>query len=203
MIYFISDLHLNHSKVIQFERTQFSSIEKHNETIKNNLFSLKENDELWVLGDLGFSFEWIAELKCKKYLILGNHDKYTVSHYKQYFDEVYNHPVWLSPRICLSHYPERVDKDVVNVHGHLHNSKLDLPNYINVNAAVIDYKPLSKKFVDALVMKIQKDKLKYKFGYEWWVEHQVYKLDIPEEYKPPLTEDGHVKISELRKKTKI
>ena len=111
--------------------------------------------------------------------------------------------MWLSPRICLSHYPERVDKDVVNVHGHLHNSKLDLPNYINVNAAEIDYKPLSKKFVDALVMKIQKDKLKYKFGYEWWIEHQVYKLDIPEEYKPPLTEDGHVKISELRKKTKI
>ena len=60
-----------------------------NEIIKNNLFSLKESDELWILGDLGFSFEWIAELKCKKYLILGNHDKYTVSHYKQYFDEVY------------------------------------------------------------------------------------------------------------------
>lgn len=209
MIYFVSDLHLKHvgkngGGIIEFERTNFNSIEEHDAFIKYVIFStMKSTDELWILGDIGADYEWIKDVKGKKYLIMGNHDRGTKTAYRKVFDEVYDHPVWFSRRILLSHYPERVDSDVINVHGHLHNSKLDLPNYINVNIQNLNYKLLSLKQVNNLMGSIAVDTLKYKFGSEWWIDRQVYDDSMPEKYKPPLKEDGkHVdgrKLRELRR----
>lgn len=205
MIYFVSDLHLKHTNkngggIIEFERTNFNSIEEHDAFIKNVIFStMRKADELWILGDLGTDYEWIKDVPGKKYLIMGNHDNSTKAAYNKVFDKVYDHPVWFSRRILLSHYPERVDDDVINIHGHLHNSKLDLKNYINVNIQNLNYKLLSLKKVNDYMGTLAVDKMKYKFGYEWWIDNQVYDNSMPEKYKPPLQSDGqHIDKEKLR-----
>ena len=53
MIYFTSDLHLNHDKEFIYKERGFSSVEEMNTAIINNINeTLTEGDELFILGDL-------------------------------------------------------------------------------------------------------------------------------------------------------
>lgn len=83
MIYFSSDLHLNHNKDFIYKPRGFNSIEEMNETIIKNFHSIvKPDDELWLLGDIflgeleaGMSF--FHQLPGKIRLVWGNHDTNT------------------------------------------------------------------------------------------------------------------------------
>ena len=81
--FFSSDFHLGHSKVIEMSQRPFTSVEEMNNTIAQNmLLNLKENDELYYLGDLSCNL-WLVKniLSCFKnkeiqfHWITGNHDK--------------------------------------------------------------------------------------------------------------------------------
>lgn len=179
MDYFVSDLHLNHAAILGFERYQFKDIKEHNETICKVLKeNLRQNDTLYCLGDLGFlddhMMNFIKELPCKKILIKGNHDKFSEKYYrvKMGFDEVYSHPIWHSKRLVLSHYPVPVSPGILNLHGHLHASTIDMKNYVNVNIHMLDYKLLSYKYVMDMIAKLEKDN--NKFLEEWYAGHQQY-----------------------------
>ena len=53
MIYFTSDLHFNHNKNFIYESRGFKSIEEHDkEIIKNWNNIIKDNDDVYILGDL-------------------------------------------------------------------------------------------------------------------------------------------------------
>ena len=207
MIYFISDLHIKHTGmvggIIKFERTCFNIIEQHDTAVKKAFNILAPEDEVWILGDIGYYDEWIKTIKSKKYLIMGNHDKWSKAHYENLFDKVYDHPVWFSPRIVLSHEPIPVEDDILNIHGHLHNSQLDKVNYLNVNIHRMGYKLCSLKQINKMLCKIPKLNDKYKFGHEWWINNQMYDSDVSPQYKPPLASDGRhidvVKLLELEK----
>ena len=80
MIYFSSDLHLNHNKPFVYEARGFSSIDEMNSTIIKNFNSIiSSNDDLYLLGDtflgnLQLGIYLFNQLPGQIHLIWGNHD---------------------------------------------------------------------------------------------------------------------------------
>lgn len=100
MIYYTSDFHFGHKRILDFERNQFKDINEHDRFIMTVLENrLSSQDELYFLGDLGWTSEEIAirfkNLRGKKYMIIGNHDKDKTYLYKSKygFTHVYKYPI--------------------------------------------------------------------------------------------------------------
>ena len=79
MIYFTSDLHLNHDRPFVYEPRGFSSIHEMNETIMKNIMeTITDEDELFILGDLmlhdNSAISFIKEVRGKVHIVRGNHD---------------------------------------------------------------------------------------------------------------------------------
>lgn len=180
MIYFVSDFHFGHTNILKFERSHFATIEDHDKTLlklwKDNIH---DDDIVYFLGDFGNLNDEDAQnfksLKGKKFMIIGNHDKKSIDYYKDRygFNDVYKTPIYLHKRIVLSHDPIKVNDDVINIHGHLHNAVLDLPNYINVNVHELQYKFLPIKVAHSKLASIKK--CSTKFLEEWYAKY--YKFD--------------------------
>ena len=156
MIYYISDTHFGHKKIIKYENRPFKDedemdakmIERWNKRVTNN-------DDVYILGDLAFKNPEtiLKQLNGRKHLIIGNHDKFiknenilklfeSVDIYKEITDGDY--------QVILFHYPIAVwDKKrygAIHLYGHIH-SNVDLVKYTaddkayNVCADVNDYEP--------------------------------------------------------------
>lgn len=174
MDYFISDLHLGHEKIIEFERTDFRSIQEHDDYIiaqlKKRMYS--GNDTLYILGDIGRNWHRLREINAKKVLIRGNHDTMRKADLLEIFDEVYDYPIYYNKRILLSHYPHPVEPHVLNLHGHLHGAILKKTNqFINLSAHMCAYQPLSAKKANVLAMKLGTTKRGYME--EWYADDYV------------------------------
>jgi len=81
MIYFTSDWHLGHKKIIDSCNRPFDAVEEMNEKIINNINSVIRNkDTLYILSVISLGMpkaeteKILRKLKCKKVLIKGNHD---------------------------------------------------------------------------------------------------------------------------------
>ena len=85
MIYFTSDLHFYHENIIKSVNRPFKNAEQMNDTlIKNWNNKVQPHDEIYILGDFtmkGYTFATtiLYQLKGKKHLIKGNHDKFADS----------------------------------------------------------------------------------------------------------------------------
>jgi len=180
-IYVTSDLHFNHKNILQMCRTQFETIEEHNNYIIQQYNSVVKKDDLvYILGDIGFTpynklTPLIKQLNGRKILIIGNHDQGKDNEYLAMgFIEVIRHPVYYNSNIILSHFPVREGYDnpwIYNLHGHLHNNELTLKNYINVNIELNDYKPLDlKALAEEIDAKTPKSRYQ-SFGQEWFYEY--------------------------------
>ncbi len=93
------------------------------EQYKTILKGTPSSSTLVCLGDVGAP-KWISYLKNKRnhlhtVLIKGNHDRGS-SYYEDYFDEIYEGPLFISPKILLSHEPVYGLPWCFNYHGHLH-----------------------------------------------------------------------------------
>lgn len=179
MDWLISDTHFNHINILEFERTEFSSIKEHDEFIMNQIERVvKKDDTLYHLGDVGSPTQEIIErfskLKCKKILIRGNHDN-SVSKIKNMFDEIHNEPIFYRKRILLSHEPLPVTDETINVHGHLHGSIINKENYMNISFNVIGNRLVSIQEVFNKLSKLKK--ISQKFMFEWYAND--YKFLIP------------------------
>jgi calcineurin-like phosphoesterase family protein len=155
--WFISDLHLNHDKMLELDDSgqpyrPFSSIDEMNNTILENINEcVKDDGRLFVLGDVLFkpatSYHLLERLPKRSILILGNHDTLTSNnYYLNYFKKVV---LWINFEeydfVC-SHVPlmpEMFRNVAFNVHGHTHKHKLNDARYINVCVENTDYKPVS------------------------------------------------------------
>ena len=116
---------------------------------------INSEDIVWHLGDVCFKWNkertanFIMHLNGRKKLILGNHDKSrSITWWKDVgFEEIFDKPVRYNDNFIFSHEPMFVVPDrMINVHGHIHEKKIDLPNpekYINVSVEQIDYRPKS------------------------------------------------------------
>jgi calcineurin-like phosphoesterase family protein len=80
LIYFTSDLHLNHDRDFIYGVRGFKSIDEMNEAIiKNWNKTVNDSDTVCILGDIMLgdnkeSIELFNKLKGQKFIVLGNHD---------------------------------------------------------------------------------------------------------------------------------
>lgn len=193
MRYFISDLHFGHyyngRGIITFERTQFKTIEEHDNYIENIIKELcdklKPNDEVWNLGDFGsltklYTVNWIKATGAKAYFLYGNHDRQSdLSQFEHYFDQVFLYPIFLSQKLVISHYPVAVFPDTINIHGHLHSAKLYPINYVNASIHVANYHPISERNLDNRFAQLPKFTRRFMYEpFASWYQFTQLKEDI-------------------------
>jgi calcineurin-like phosphoesterase family protein len=139
-IYILSDLHFDDEDCRLMDRNWISphmQIERINSVVG-------KNDTFVCLGDVGKA-EYVSSIKAGlKILLLGNHDK--KRDYLDYFDEIYEGPIFISKKILLSHEPVYGLSWCLNIHGHDHNNiekYAENCKHINLAANVCDYTPVS------------------------------------------------------------
>lgn len=131
--FYISDLHIGHKNVLTFDKRPFSNLNEMHEVIISNWNCVVNNDdEVYILGDFAWKndigLEILKQLKGKKFLILGNHDRIN-SEMQRYF-------VWIKPYaeikdndtlVILCHYPiahwKNADYGSIHLYGHIHSGR--------------------------------------------------------------------------------
>lgn len=144
MIWFTSDLHFFHDRILDFHPKRKELFGKTIEEAKEAMIQLwnsrvDKKDTIYILGDLSFGTiedkrKLFQRLNGNKVLILGNHDK-VPDHLRCYFNHitqiknmtfkksVYNF-LHRDIEMIMCHFPmlswEHKDKNSVMIHGHCH-----------------------------------------------------------------------------------
>lgn len=163
-IFLISDTHFAHENCYSFinydgtkmrpwdncDEADEIMIERWNEIVR-------PGDRIYLLGDLGFNKlkteSILKRLKGRKVLIKGNHDKFSLTFYKQHFDHVracFNRDNYLLTHIPI--HPSCKNRFIRNIHGHCHYNKITKLNeegkevidlyYKNVCVECTNYTPI-------------------------------------------------------------
>ena len=143
MIYFTSDTHFGHRRIIEYCKRPFDSVYVMDQVILDRINEVVgAEDTLYILGDFTFRGgkpeQYLSRMVCQDvHLILGNHDKRS-----DYIDNLsaaridvgftsvqeVKEVIYCNQRIYLSHYPHRSwpasHKGSWMLYGHVH-SKLD------------------------------------------------------------------------------
>jgi calcineurin-like phosphoesterase family protein len=161
MLYFTSDTHFGHKKMLEFRKGFSAPWQMDEMLIKNWNKAVTDKDEIWHLGDVSFAnwdrtVEILEQLRGRKHLVLGNHDHQYRNRYKDYFESVqdYKEVKWKGVSFILSHYPfltwNRSHYGTIMLHGHCHGN---LPQEwtrrfdVGVDTLMCDYKPISADLV--------------------------------------------------------
>lgn len=122
----ITDTHFNHEKVKEFcgrpddyEKLLFSSMRQ--VPVQDTLIHL---GDICIGKDLEVHQKYIESLKCKKWLVKGNHDRKTDSWYYEHgWDVVVDGLVLrhMGKEILFTHTPRPISNFDYNIHGHFHN----------------------------------------------------------------------------------
>lgn len=152
--YIISDTHFFHTKLIDFLRTDYASLEDMHEDIIDKWTSIiRPEDKVYHLGDFAFGTDFdsienlVKKLPGKITLIAGNHDTPAkLKIYEKYWRVA---SFIVEGEFVLSHMPihpyllEEVtvrssgEPNRYNIHGHMHNGSLDDKRYFNANWDVL------------------------------------------------------------------
>ena len=127
-------------------------------------------DTLIHLGDVG-DVSYVQQLRAgRKILIMGNHDAGASNYQRKIekwsygqnadgfgsfawgveqtisdnhlFDEVYEGPVIIGPKLIFSHEPIMNFPYMFNIHGHVHCQHHNIPKHLNACLDVTDYQPI-------------------------------------------------------------
>lgn len=143
MIYFTSDLHLNHDRDFIYGVRGFKSVDEMNKAIIENWNkTVSDSDTVYILGDIMLgdnkeSIELFNKLKGQKFIVLGNHD--TSERAKIYAKAPnttvlgYAHLLKVNKQqFYLSHYPTIMRDDIMHfkmkrsapicLFGHIHQN---------------------------------------------------------------------------------
>lgn len=160
-IYFSSDFHLSHYKIIQYCNRPFASIAEMNDTIIKNFNSIiTPNDYLYHLGDfcMGGKYEYVASLvrrlNGRKIFLTGNHDntKHLIQLQNDNLIENWHDVLGIfinKQYIWLSHYPHlswnKSFHGSWHFFGHVHNKNVKGISgpAINVGVDVWNFMPVS------------------------------------------------------------
>ena len=168
MIYFTSDLHLGHGRIIELCSRPFADVDEMDEAlIANWNRRVKKNDTVYLLGDAVWDKRkvdyYMDRLSGKKVLIRGNHDHTWArrEEFSRHFESVtqyleINHH---GHHMTLCHYPLlewRESREPLGskvgylIHGHIHNRISDeyLPLYthpcaLNAGVDLNGYEPVT------------------------------------------------------------
>lgn len=150
-VFFIGDLHLNHKNILKFRNnipSHITTIDEYDDwVIERWNTKVTKRDKVFITGDFAFKMQGIKrakDLKGHKVLVKGNHDKFHISQYYGYMEDVvgflsYKGKFWISH--CPIHPVELRGK--YNIHGHVHHNSIDDPRYINTSFDVLDGYPIS------------------------------------------------------------
>ena len=142
-IFFTSDTHFGHSKIIDYCKRPFSSIEEHDKTlIQNWNNTVGQDDTVFHLGDFAYgNSQFIAniikQLNGNIILIKGNHDLRNMNPtlYNIFSDVVYQARILIDKQtVYLNHFPflcfDHGDIDLyknnysIQLFGHVHSGPL-------------------------------------------------------------------------------
>jgi len=140
-IWFYSDPHFGDQEMMYLRKDYIGD----DEQVARINTKVGKHDTLIILGDIG-NPEYLKKIHAHIILVLGNHDAGATT-YKDYADEVFEGPLFISDKILLSHEPI-IYPYGLNIHGHDHSNwyiKDDL--HINVCAEHINYTPISLKSI--------------------------------------------------------
>ncbi len=165
-VFFTSDWHLNHARMISHAKRPFRSVSEMNAALIHNFNSMVgPRDDVWFLGDFVLGekrFEnakaFLEKIRGKKHMILGNHDPRTKEFFKL-FDSCaeYREIKVEGQRICLFHYATRVwnrsHRGSWMLYGHSHGSLPDDPTSRSIDVCVDchNYFPISFDEVTAII----------------------------------------------------
>lgn len=160
-IFFTSDLHLLHPKIVKLCNRPISE-KDHDEWLIHRINEkISKYDELYILGDVSMGNKYSTEILLdkingKKHLILGNHDNSirnstrfkSVSHIKNF---TFNSPSFSNIHIVLCHYPlrswERSVHGSGHLFGHVHGRLVPYYNSFDIGVDANGYQVLSLREV--------------------------------------------------------
>lgn len=164
MIYYISDLHFGHRNVIGMDGRPFETIEEMDETLIR-LWNerVTDEDDVYIVGDFAYrngnTASWyLRQLKGRKHLVIGNHDRLTIQDPKalKYFVSVekMNQGVDNDRMVSLCHFPvaewNGKRHGGYHVHGHLHNRRDEVADFmsrydraLNAGCMINGYRPVT------------------------------------------------------------
>jgi calcineurin-like phosphoesterase family protein len=158
-VWFTADSHYSHRNVIDYCSRPFATVEEMDEALIDRWNSVVgPGDLVYHLGDFALGRPEAAvaiasRLRGNKYLVFGNHDKYTRKN-----DAFLKHFVWArdltqiqirDQKITLCHYAmltwASAHHGAWSLHGHSHGSLPDDPNALrlDVGVDVWDFFPVS------------------------------------------------------------
>ena len=163
-IWFTCCTHYNHENILKFnnwagelERPEFSNVNEMNECLMDSWNEVvKPDDTVYHLGDVFFGDHAKFEKDFRKFngnkrLVLGNHDniKYLAS--TNFFSRIYTDITLSDYGIFVSHRPShesqmydyRNQKNLVNVHGHIHRNPSPSERHYNVCVEQSNYYPVN------------------------------------------------------------
>ena len=174
-IWLTSDQHWHHSNIITLAKRPFKDVDEMNyNLIKNYNAAVKENDEVYFLGDVAWkdikkAINTLAQLnQSKRYLILGNHDHKNIKdpNFAKFFNWIkdYHELTYNGKLHIMSHYPfyswRASGRSSIMIHGHCH-SNIDEINKgyyridVGVDNPICGFAPISIDKIDA-IMKAKK-----------------------------------------------
>jgi calcineurin-like phosphoesterase family protein len=128
--YIITDTHFGHDNIRKYcGRPDDCELQ-----MWRSFHKIPDDATLIHLGDVGKTDGEMKEFKFTKILILGNHDEKSFNYYLEQGWDVVVDRLRLHAfqrKIILSHKPEPVPVDYINIHGHFHNTnhRLHEPQY--------------------------------------------------------------------------
>lgn len=155
-----ADHHFGHRNILTFTDSDgslirgavFKDIEEHDEElVARHNARVGRDDRVYLLGDVCISRsrrDILARLNGRLVLVKGNHDTFKLREYLPYFDDIRAYVVQKDQdghKVILSHipiHPESVGRFGTNIHGHLHQNKIDDPRYVCVSLEHTNYEPI-------------------------------------------------------------
>ena len=144
-VYFISDYHFGHAKVIEFEDRcrgkvlSVDTIQDHDEElIVRTLETINKRDTLWILGDNGnekLLYAMLTQTRANIKYIPGNHDSITSIELLATLPNLKVAGITKWKNFWLTHAPVHPQelRGKMNIHGHNHSKVIRDPNYFCVS----------------------------------------------------------------------
>ena len=136
MKFYIGDMHFGHKNCLVFDNRPFSNLEEMEQTLILNWNDrIEKNDEVYILGDMFWHNQEapriLSELKGRKYLILGNHDRVNaeMAKYFEWCDRRIEVIKDEGQKVVLCHFPiahwdgQCHTPQTIHLYGHIHQGR--------------------------------------------------------------------------------
>ena len=166
--YFISDTHFGDSRALELSKRPYNSVTRMDDDMimKWNM-TVKPNDTVYHLGDLGDNLDFICNLNGTKYFLEGNYERYVKYSYNvNDFDKVFKEPSIIDvndKKYVISHEPtsgatlKNQNPDVEGViFGHIHGRQKIKTFGVDAGVDANNFKPISIDEIDFYLNAIKK-----------------------------------------------